>query len=81
MEEAATFFSYYFEDHVKKMNTTISRNDHSTDEFFNDRSLSVFKKEGRPYGGWKKHWLTDEEYNAARNYVLLNCKEVEPYIR
>ncbi|CAA0817961.1 Unknown protein [Striga hermonthica] len=43
-------------------------------------SLSVFKFQGRFLGRAKARYLTEDEYNAARSYILLNCVEVEPYI-
>lgn len=33
------------------------------------------------YLGNKKRRLGDQEYDAARTYVLLNCDEIEQYVK
>lgn len=81
MEEAATFFSHYFEDHVKTVHRNIPRNDEGVEDKSDKDLLSIFKKQGRPSGAVVKAWMKDDEYNAARSYILQNCIEVEPFIR
>lgn len=43
--------------------------------------LSIFKFPGRPFGQAEKRFMTEEEYKAARSYILLNCPEVARYTR
>ena len=82
VEEASSFCSYYFEDHVNTKHRNVPRNDDGrvlVEDEYEDK-LSIFKHPGRAFGRAKKRCMTDEEYKAARSYVLLNCEEVAPYI-
>lgn len=81
LEEAAIFFSHYFEDHVKTVHNQIPRNDEGFLDDFDDSYLSVFKKQGRPSGKYRSEYMTDDEYIAARNHIITNCSELEPYFR
>ena len=42
--------------------------------------LSVFDQPGHHSGREITRWLTDEELNSAHVHVLINCKEVKPYL-
>ena len=44
-------------------------------------NLSIFKYSGRPLGSFRTRHMTQQEYKAAHSYILLNCEEVEPYVR
>nr|GMD07948.1 uncharacterized protein LOC109179592 [Ipomoea batatas] len=82
VEEASSFCSYYFEDHVSTKHIIVPRNadgsEYIVDE--HEETLSIFKYSGRAFGKAKVRYMTDEEYKAAQTYVLLNCSEVEPFI-
>ncbi|KAL6530395.1 hypothetical protein OROHE_014748 [Orobanche hederae] len=80
MEEASSFCSYYFEEHVGTKARSVPRNK-DVDEDDREDIISLFKQSGRAFGKKKTSYLTDNEYNAARAYVLLNCDEVSPFNR
>lgn len=65
-EEAATFCSYYFGDHVP---TKASRPSRNADTFEvqedDDDAISVFRVSGRPMGKKTTSWLNDSEMLAA----------------
>ena len=42
--------------------------------------FSIFHTPGRPSGHPVERFLTEQEYNAACLYVLLNCDEVQPFM-
>lgn len=79
IEEISTFCSHYFEDHVQTRLNRVPRNDDGGDVNANNR-LSIFTHPGRPLGQGIRRYLSDDEYNAAEVYVLMNCEEVAPYI-
>ena len=80
-EEAATFCSYYFGDHVP---TKASRPSRNADTFEvqedDDDAISVFRVSGRPMGKKNTSWLNDSEMLAAQYYVLSNCTEVDEFM-
>ncbi|KAL6542379.1 hypothetical protein OROMI_023981 [Orobanche minor] len=80
MEEASSFCSYYFEEHVGTKARNVPRNE-DVDEDDREDIISLFRQSGRAFGRKKTRYLTDKEYNAARAYVLLNCDEVSPFNR
>ncbi|XP_075094072.1 uncharacterized protein LOC107790290 isoform X3 [Nicotiana tabacum] len=43
-------------------------------------NLSIFTHRGRLWGEAKKRNLSLDEIKAAQTYILLNCKEVEPFV-
>ena len=66
------------------MYTTIQkvpRNDNGSDGDEIEGTLSIFKYPDRSYGRSKSRRLSDSEYEVARTYVLLNCEEVDPYVK
>ena len=84
VEEASTFCSYYFEDHVQTKARTVPRNYEGGGDYIpsdDPLNLSIFKYSGRPLGRSKTRHMTQQEYKAAHSYILLNCEEVEPYVR
>ena len=84
VEEASTFCSYYFEDHVQTKARTVPRNYEGGVDYIpsdDPLNLSIFKYSGRPLGRSKTRHMTQQEYKAAHSYILLNCEEVEPYVR
>lgn len=80
-QEVAYFSSYYFESHVPSLRTQSRRNefDIQQDEF--PKTLSAFSLQGRSAGKQKGRYFTRKEVEAAHLHILLNCVEVEPYIR
>jgi len=81
IEETSTFCSYYFESHVQSKLNKVDRNDDGGDVDCPDGCLSIFTHPGRPSGKEKSRYLSDEEYNAARLYVLINCDEIQPFVQ
>ena len=81
IEETSMFCSHYFEPHVNTKMNRVPRNDDGGDEELYEGSISVFKCSGRLSGQSKKRRLGDQEYDAARTYVLLNCAEIEQYVK
>lgn len=76
VEEASTFCSYYFDDHVR---TKFRDLHHGQAEIRHEDypdMLQIFKQDGRPFGNMSTRYLDSREYDAARLYVLLNCVEV-----
>nr|GMD83380.1 uncharacterized protein LOC109168299 [Ipomoea batatas] len=82
VEEASSFCSYYFEDHVSTKHRNVPRNADSNEYVVDEHeeTLSIFKYLGRAFEKSKVRYMTDEEFKAAQTYVLLNCSEVEPFI-
>ena len=81
VEEASTFCSYYFEPHVHTRGRQVPRNDDGGNLDFVEGNLSIFTYPGRAYGTRKRRPLDFQEYNAARTYIVLNCAEVDPYVK
>ena len=44
-------------------------------------TLPIFKHLDRPYGRSKSKRLSDNEYEAALTYVMLNCEDVDRYVK
>ncbi|XP_057986691.1 uncharacterized protein LOC131171237 [Hevea brasiliensis] len=81
VEEASSFCAHYFEPHVNTRHRKVPRND-DTVEHMDEHpgNLSIFTHSGRPLGKGKVRYLTEQEFQAAQMYILLNCIEVKPYI-
>jgi Domain of unknown function (DUF4218) len=79
VDEASTFSSFYFEDHVTTKGTTMARNDDGIDD--ETEKFSVFRNLGETFGRKENRTLEKDEFDAARIYVLLNCDEVQKYVR
>lgn len=82
VEEASSFCSYYFEDHVMTRHRVVPRNYDvhcEIEENQDPDNLSIFMPAGRKLGHVSKRYLDEREYDAARIYVLLNCDEVTEY--
>ncbi|PWA37759.1 hypothetical protein CTI12_AA587520 [Artemisia annua] len=56
------------------------RNDSGGDAASFEGNLSIFMSDGQSSGKGISRRLSDEEYAAARIYVLLNCVEIEEYV-
>ncbi|XP_039135719.1 uncharacterized protein LOC120273141 [Dioscorea cayenensis subsp. rotundata] len=81
VQEVSTFCSHYFEPHINTKLRKVPRNDDGGEMETCEGNLSIFTYPGRSYGRQKSRWLTDEEYNAAVTYVLLNCDEIQHYVK
>jgi len=81
MTESTQLFSHYFEPHVMTRNHNVERNDDGGVVEDLEGNLSIFSHPGRVWGEAKKRDLSLEEIKAAQTYILLNCEEVEPFVR
>ncbi|KAK1398848.1 hypothetical protein POM88_008711 [Heracleum sosnowskyi] len=70
----------YFPDEVLTKANRVSRNDDGGNVELNGR-LSVFGLCGRAYGKEKRIFLSEKELHAAHTYILLNCEEIDEYVR
>ena len=80
IEETSMFCSHYFEPHVRTKMNAAPHNDGGGDVEPSEGNLSIFMSNGRSSGQGISRRLSDEEYVAARIYVLLNCVEIEEYV-
>ena len=80
IQEISNFGSYYFLPHVHTKLTQVGRNDDGGEVDAPEGCLSIFTHPGRPSGKMHERWLTDEEFNVATVYVLMNCTEIEPFL-
>ena len=80
-EEASHFVSHYFEPEVRCRYRDLPMHDDGGEN--NDRSgvLPIFTHPVRFHGRGKTKLLDDEDLKIAHWYVLMNCPEVEPYLR
>ncbi|KAK1398135.1 hypothetical protein POM88_007998 [Heracleum sosnowskyi] len=74
------FVSDYFSDKVLTKANRVSRNDDGGNVELNGR-LSVFGLPGRAYGKGKRVFLSEKELHAAHNYILINCEEIDEFVR
>lgn len=77
-DECLTFCSRYLDGGVETRFNRPGRNNDESDDGSCGK-LSVFGGTGRPLGKVNLRNLTDEEWEQARLYVLMNCIEVEPF--
>ena len=80
-QETSHFCSYYFESHVHSMRNRVGRNDDGGQGDEVQRNLSIFNHPGRLAGASKNRYLNDMEYHAVHLHILMNCEEVQPYIK
>ncbi|XP_028757229.1 uncharacterized protein LOC114716397 [Neltuma alba] len=78
VEETAMFCSHYFEPSMPPRITRPLRNDDGGES--NLPAISIFNYPGRPFRECKARFLNDEEVEAAKRYVLMNCDKVQPYM-
>ncbi|WMV37676.1 hypothetical protein MTR67_031061, partial [Solanum verrucosum] len=81
MTESTLLFSHYFEPHVMTRNHNVDRNDDGGITEDLEGNLSIFTHPGRLWGETRKRNLSLDEIKAAQTYILLNCEEVEPFVR
>jgi len=82
VEEASSFCSHYFEPHVYTRHRKVPQNDDGgmDEQDGYDDNLSIFTYPGRGFGELNHRYLTEEEHKPAHIYILLNCREVQPYM-
>lgn len=78
--EVTNFCSLYFEDDIEHCMNRLRRNEVPRCSFPGD-VLSVFRHQGRPLGQARTTPLRPEELHAAHLYILLNCAELESYLK
>jgi hypothetical protein len=71
----------YFDPKLQTRHTKVPRNDDGGGQCMVDECISIFKYPCRPIGKGRKRFLTDGEFQIAETYVLVNCKEVEPFLQ
>lgn len=81
IEEISQFCTYYFEPKVQPYHTSIGRKDSTTEDDLVQSSFSIFNLPGRFTGGCKTRFLEDREFTAAMNHILIDCDEIQPYIK
>ncbi|KAK1361241.1 hypothetical protein POM88_045715 [Heracleum sosnowskyi] len=74
------FISDYFPNEVLTKANRVPRNDDGGNVELNGR-LSVFGLAGRAYGKGKRIFLSEKDLHAAHNYILLNCEEIDEFVR
>jgi len=79
-EEISNFCSLYFEPHIETRRTRPPRNDDGGEPNASNQ-LSLFQYPVRAFGRSWPRSLNEEELKAASLYILLNCTELEPYIK
>ncbi|KAH0695952.1 hypothetical protein KY289_013434 [Solanum tuberosum] len=83
VEEASSFCSHYFKPHVYTRHRKVPRNgDGGTCEHGeHGGNLSIFTYPRKGFGEQGPRYLTEEELDATHIYILLNCVEVQPYVK
>lgn len=81
LEEMSTFASYYYPPNVPSRRTRVPRNDDGGEGSSMNPPLSIFNYPGRPLGKCINSTLDDKEMKVMHLYILLNCPEVEPYLK
>lgn len=79
IEELVNFCSLYFEVDKETKHNRVGRNEEVGEP--DCETLSVFKNVGHFISGNTQRDLTDEEYQVATLYTLMNCVEVEPFVK
>ena len=79
-DEISMLMADYFPDDVLTKANRVQRHDDGGDVELNGR-LSVFGLSGRAYGTGKRVFLSTEHLHVAHTYILLNCPEIENFVR
>lgn len=80
LEEIPNFASMYFDPSIQTRRTQVPRNNDGGEGTI-DEKLSSFKHSCRPIGKCCNRFLTYKELGIVETYVIVNCKEVEPYLQ
>ena len=78
--ETTYFCSHYFKN-FNLLSATGMRNNPQNLDHDNHPSLSVLSRAGRPSGKTGVHWLTDAEWKSSHVHILINCTEIQSYMR
>ena len=81
MDEAAKFASFYFKEGDPTLPLKEKRNEVYLDDIVDDDMFEIFNPPGKAIGAEGKRYLADNEYTATHLYVLMNCPEVQPFIK
>ena len=83
IKEISSFYAHYFESYIRARHQELGRNNDKINFDMQEYlgMVSIFKPSVSHLGLEKIPWLDDKEYHAVRAYVLLNCDEVQPYIK
>ena len=57
------------------------RNEVYLDDIVDDDMFEIFKPPGKAIGAEGKRYVADNEYTVAHLYILMNCPEVQPFIK
>jgi len=80
LEEISNFASMYFHPKLQTRCTQVPQNDDGGHHMVN-QCLSIFKYPYRSIGSGSNRFLTEVEVQIAETYVLVNCKEIEPFLQ
>ena len=80
LEEISNYVSKYIDPKLQTRRTKVPRNDDGGHGMV-DECLSIFKYPCRPIGKGQNRFLTNVELQIAETYVLVNSKEVEPFLQ
>ncbi|PIN03559.1 hypothetical protein CDL12_23915 [Handroanthus impetiginosus] len=72
IQEAWYFVYYHFEPDIQSRRTTSKRNEFNEDFTYQNLRLA---------GKCTTRYLNDTKFNAAKLHVLINCDEVQDFIR
>ncbi|GLU03813.1 hypothetical protein SLE2022_209900 [Rubroshorea leprosula] len=80
MSEITNFISHHFDEGVDSRSDRPPRN--IVGGFDANCGLSIFRCVGKPIGSKiMRHCLTAEERKAASYYVLMNCEELQGWVK
>ncbi|WMV33904.1 hypothetical protein MTR67_027289 [Solanum verrucosum] len=78
--ETGDFYSFYFGDEVSCRRSRPNRNDEGDiDPFF--PPILIFNQNGRGSKKRGKRGFTDMEMQSVVTHILLNCPEIQPYVK
>ena len=78
--ETCDFYSYYFGHDVSCRRNKPNRNDEGDiDPLF--PPISIFNQNGRGSKKRRKRGFTDMEMQSAVTHILLNCPEIQSYVK
>ncbi|GLT25166.1 hypothetical protein SLA2020_003130 [Shorea laevis] len=80
MSKITNFISHYFDERVDSRSDCLPRN--IVGGFDANCGLSIFRCVGKPIGSKiRRRYLRAEERKAALYYVLMNCEELQGWVK
>lgn len=79
IQETSNFCALYFEPNILTKLNRVPRNDDGG-SIEDDGKLSIFIYPCRPFGKSTEICLGENDYKAPEIYVLLNCKDMVPFV-